>query len=607
MTHSSSTNPSSSGTSGSLLPFRRAIPQILLYQLLSSGIFSAVMLAYRQLTGLILWNIDRPAFTSGDLPYLLRTWQGWVLVLLGFLALVLYTVFDINATVLLSDRILRGERIRVLPLLRESLASLRRFRGPAGILTILYVSLIAPLAGGIFGISLTRSFTVPNFILSVIRANALYHAAYLVGITLLGVLGFVFVFTFDFILLGRQDVREAMASSKRLMRAHWRSFLVQYVVFCLKWLVPLIALVGGLYVLPCVLMSRLPLGQTAHHAGIIFFSALTALGLILYALFFDYFLQMKLTQLYYAWTGQEISRRTLSRRPHRPLRTAGALVPLLLLLFTGVVSFAAALYFDALFPRKVSTGTIAHRAGGTLANENTVLALDAAVRAGADGAEVDVQRTKDGHYIINHDSTFERVCGDPRTPGEMTLAQIRELRVRNLPHPLQPDTSVATMEEMLDAARGRIHLYIELKGESADTQMAEDVIRMAGKRGMLDQVTLISLNYRLIDAIESAYPKVQTGYLCYFSFGSIEKLHCDAILMEEEVATSPNIDRIHRAGKQAGVWTVNTTSSMTDFLSGEADWVITDEVRLAAQIRRLLESYTDEARVFTAICRLMLG
>ena len=87
----------------------------------------------------------------------------------------------------------------------------------------------------------------------------------------------------------------------------------------------------------------------------------------------------------------------------------------------------------------------------------------------------------------------------------------------------------------------------------------------------------------------------------------LHNLNCDAILMEEEVATTTNIDRIHAAGKEAGVWTVNTTGSMSNFMTSDIDWIITDEVAMTSTVRRMLETNSDETRVFTAILRLMNG
>lgn len=41
--------------------------------------------------------------------------------------------------------------------------------------------------------------------------------------------------------------------------------------------------------------------------------------------------------------------------------------------------------------------------------------LEAAIAQGAQWSEINVQRTKDGHYIIHHDATFKRLAGEPRT------------------------------------------------------------------------------------------------------------------------------------------------------------------------------------------------
>ena len=57
---------------------------------------------------------------------------------------------------------------------------------------------------------------------------------------------------------------------------------------------------------------------------------------------------------------------------------------------------------------------IAHRAGAHDGPENTLLALERAIGARADMAEIDVQRTKDGVVVVNHDADLMRMARDPR-------------------------------------------------------------------------------------------------------------------------------------------------------------------------------------------------
>ncbi len=56
-----------------------------------------------------------------------------------------------------------------------------------------------------------------------------------------------------------------------------------------------------------------------------------------------------------------------------------------------------------MFPEETDVKIIAHRGGGNEGNENTQSGLNAAWKAGAYGSEIDIQRTKDGYYVVNHD------------------------------------------------------------------------------------------------------------------------------------------------------------------------------------------------------------
>ena len=59
----------------SLFHYRGYIPAILAYQVVSKAVFAITMLVLKEFSGFLLWNLGRPAFTSGDLPYLMRSWQ----------------------------------------------------------------------------------------------------------------------------------------------------------------------------------------------------------------------------------------------------------------------------------------------------------------------------------------------------------------------------------------------------------------------------------------------------------------------------------------------------------------------------------------------------
>ena len=68
-----------------------------------------------------------------------------------------------------------------------------------------------------------------------------------------------------------------------------------------------------------------------------------------------------------------------------------------------------------------------------------------------------------------------------------------------------------TLEDLLDVVKGKGTLFIELKGVTADRQMADDVVRMVREKDCVGDVVLISLAYDVIDYAERTYPEFETG------------------------------------------------------------------------------------------------
>jgi glycerophosphoryl diester phosphodiesterase len=111
----------------------------------------------------------------------------------------------------------------------------------------------------------------------------------------------------------------------------------------------------------------------------------------------------------------------------------------------------------------------APRHGLPAAPENSLTALDHCLRIGADMMETDVRRTADGYLVIIHDDTVDRTTNGTGKVAEMTLAQMRQLRLRqNLGGPTAAvtDQRVLTLDELLSAAKGRIILNLDVKDAS---------------------------------------------------------------------------------------------------------------------------------------------
>lgn len=119
--------------------------------------------------------------------------------------------------------------------------------------------------------------------------------------------------------------------------------------------------------------------------------------------------------------------------------------------------------------------------------ENTIANLEIAIEKGFDVYETDVQRTRDGHFVIVHDPTLERETDGTGAVANLTLAEVKKLRKRYRDGSLSEE-SVATLEELLEAGKGRIRFKPDLKTGIIDhfPELAKLIVDL----GMTDEVFL---------------------------------------------------------------------------------------------------------------------
>src|SRR5438046_164244 len=105
----------------------------------------------------------------------------------------------------------------------------------------------------------------------------------------------------------------------------------------------------------------------------------------------------------------------------------------------------------------------AHRGASAQAPENTLAALDAAWRAGATLAEIDVQMTRDGQVVVMHDQAVNRTTTGRGYVKDLTLEELRALDAGGWFAPNFQGERVPTLREAIEWARGKLVLLVELK------------------------------------------------------------------------------------------------------------------------------------------------
>lgn len=125
--------------------------------------------------------------------------------------------------------------------------------------------------------------------------------------------------------------------------------------------------------------------------------------------------------------------------------------------------------------------------------ENSRPALEHCVLLGVDMMELDVRRAGDGTLVVIHDATVDRTTDGHGAVAAMTLPQLKRLRLRqNFGGRMSPELSderVQTLAEMLEAAKGRIMLNLDIKDEN---DIYAQVVAEARAHGMARHVLVKS-------------------------------------------------------------------------------------------------------------------
>jgi glycerophosphoryl diester phosphodiesterase len=235
---------------------------------------------------------------------------------------------------------------------------------------------------------------------------------------------------------------------------------------------------------------------------------------------------------------------------------------------------------------------LGHRGEPRLAPENTVGSF-ALIRDdldhGVDGAECDVQMTKDGELVIIHDEKVDRTTDGHGWVRDLSLQEIRRLdaSVRfSGPHHREP---VPTMREVFEVFDGtRATLNVELKNSEIPYEgMEERLLELASRYSL--RVVYSSFNVQSMGIIRKLDAKALTGLL-YAPW--LIKAPDVVMAAREQGANAIHpyalnlhaglIRAVHEAGLALAPWTVDRAVLVRHFEVSGVETIISNDPRMAA-------------------------
>lgn len=221
---------------------------------------------------------------------------------------------------------------------------------------------------------------------------------------------------------------------------------------------------------------------------------------------------------------------------------------------------------------------LGHRGAPFEAPENTIAGFDAAMSAGADGVELDVQLSGDGVPVVIHDDSLERT-----TDGRGRVADLPWSRVGRALSAGEPIPSLA------QAARWAVEtgawLNVEIKAENA----AAATLAVLAAAGLGPRVVVSSFHPAVVAEVGERAPDIRR-FLLLERWGAAERgsaRDCGAqgVCLHVDAATDAALADLAGADLPVIVWTVDDPDRLEQLDGAGPMAIITNRPAVAVHLR----------------------
>ena len=256
-----------------------------------------------------------------------------------------------------------------------------------------------------------------------------------------------------------------------------------------------------------------------------------------------------------------------------------------------MVPVRASVWFDGPTPR-----VLAHRGLALDVPENTTAAFAQAIASGARWVETDVHATSDDVAVVSHDPDLGRLAGRDASVRDLTLAEVRLVR-------LEGGYEMPTLEEAL-AAFPETCFNIDVKVAEAVGPTVEAVRRAGAEHRVLVTSFGQRIRRRVLAGLPGAVTSASSlGVAVAVALGVVPVtwlrrrllarvlVGCRAVQVPERqgplrIVTRRRVRDLEAIGVETHVWTVNDPVAMRRLLDLGVHGIITDRADLAlAEVR----------------------
>jgi glycerophosphoryl diester phosphodiesterase len=223
---------------------------------------------------------------------------------------------------------------------------------------------------------------------------------------------------------------------------------------------------------------------------------------------------------------------------------------------------------------------IAHRGASAEAPESTIAAFELALEQGADGLELDVHLSADGHPVVIHDFTLERTTDGAGPVGALRVRELKRLDAGGWHDRRFHRQRIQTLQEVLERFRDRTRFWLELKGGPAlYPGLEERVVSTIEIYDVVDRVVVQSFDPAALEEVRTLNREIRVGAVVArapLDRALLVPGTVDAICPALAACSAGLIGEVRQAGLDCHVWTVNEPAQVGRLVGWGVSGIITD-------------------------------
>ncbi|MFG4001082.1 glycerophosphodiester phosphodiesterase [Flavobacterium aquidurense] len=217
---------------------------------------------------------------------------------------------------------------------------------------------------------------------------------------------------------------------------------------------------------------------------------------------------------------------------------------------------------------------IAHRGAKGYEPENTLKSFRKALDLKADGIELDVHLSSDGHIIVIHDETIDRTTNGKGIVNTFSLAELKSFLIDG-------EYQIPTLTEVFDLVDKKCLINIELKGLGTASKVVALIEEyVLNKNWNYENFIVSSFDWNLLQETSNLNSNILIGVLTEevldkaLAFAELIKAH--AIHPDYQLLNSENVKQMQEKNFLVLPWTVDEEEDIQKIKSYNVDGIISD-------------------------------